>query len=87
MWVFLVGISCLRLQVRFEHVGISCLQVRFEPQSINHKTMKGLDRAAKQAMLSDYDFFSVNLTESKSICYDVVVLNAVLILYLIFYRA
>ena len=87
MWVFLVGISCLRLQVRFEHVGISCLQVRFEPQSINHKTMKGLDRAAKQVMLPDYEIFSVNLTESKSICYDVVVLNAVLILYLIFYRA
>ena len=50
--------------------------------------MKGLDRAAKQAMLPDYEFFSVNLTESKSICYDIVVLNAsVLKLYLIFYRA
>ena len=49
--------------------------------------MKGLDRAAKQAMLPDYEIFSVNLTESKSICYDVVVLNAVLILYLFFYRA
>ena len=41
--------------------------------------MKRLDRAAKQAMLPDHEFFSVNLTESKSICYDVVVLNAVLI--------
>ena len=49
--------------------------------------MKGLGRAAKQDMLPDYEFFSVDLTESKSICYDVVVLNAVLILYLIFYRA
>ena len=40
--------------------------------------MKGLtDRAAKQAMLPDYEFDSVDLTESKSICYDVVVLNAV----------
>ena len=30
-----------------------CLQVRFEPQTITHKTMKGLDRAAKQAMLPE----------------------------------
>jgi hypothetical protein len=49
--------------------------------------MKGLDRAAKQAMLPEYERFSVDLTESKSICFDAVVLNAVLIIYLIFYRA
>ena len=51
--------------------------------------MKGFDRSEKQAMLPDYEIFSVNLTESKSICSscDVVVLNAVIILYLIFYRA
>jgi hypothetical protein len=49
--------------------------------------MKGLDRAAKQAMLPEYEIFSVDLTESKSICFDAVVLNAVLIIYLIFYTA
>ena len=56
--------------------------------------MKGMDRAVKQALLPDYDFFSVDLTERWSDCssYDdaetvQVVLDAVLILYFIFYRA
>ena len=56
--------------------------------------MNGMDRAAKQALLPDYEFFSVDLTESKSVCSSYhdddaetvhVGLDAVLILCFIFY--
>ena len=56
--------------------------------------MKGMVRAGKQALLPDYEICFVDLTESKSVCssYDdaetvQVGLDAVLILYFIFYRA
>jgi hypothetical protein len=39
------------------------MQVRFDPESIHHKTMKGMDRAARLAMLPEYEIFSVDLTE------------------------
>jgi hypothetical protein len=39
------------------------MQARFDPGSIRHKTMKGIDRAALLAMLPKYEIFSVDLTE------------------------
>ena len=58
--------------------------------------MKGMDRAAKQALLPDFEIYSVDLTESKSVCSSSsyhdddaetvhVGLDAVLILCFIFY--
>ncbi len=41
------------------------MQVRFDPGSIRHKTMKGMDRAAQLAMLPEYEIFSVDLTEGN----------------------
>jgi len=40
-------------------------QVRFSPDDISHKTMKGMDRAAQLAMLPDYEIFCVDLTEGS----------------------
>ncbi len=39
------------------------MQVRFDQGSIKHKTMKGMDRAARLAMLPEYQIISVDLTE------------------------
>ena len=39
------------------------MQVRFDLESIQHKTMKGMDRAARLAMLPEYEIFSFDLTE------------------------
>ncbi len=42
-------------------------QVRFQPEGILHKTMKSMDRAARLAMLPDYDIFCVDLEEGDVI--------------------
>ena len=42
----------LKVQVRFETTGM-------------HKTMKGMDWAARLAMLPDHEIFCVDLTERK----------------------
>ena len=56
--------------------------------------MKGMDRAAKQAQLPHFEIYSVDLTESKSVCSSYhgddaetvhVGVDTVLILYFIFY--
>jgi len=41
------------------------VQVRFDPEGIKHKTMKGMDRAARLAMLPNHEIFCVDLTEGK----------------------
>jgi hypothetical protein len=38
------------------------MKVRCDPESIKHKTMKGMDRAARLAMLPEYEIFCVDLT-------------------------
>ena len=45
--------------------ALNSVQVRFDPESIVHKTMKGMDRAARLAMLPKHQIFCVDLTESK----------------------
>jgi hypothetical protein len=40
-------------------------QVRFQPEGILHKTMKCMDRAARLAMLPDYDIYWVDLKEGN----------------------
>ena len=40
-------------------------QVKFQPEGILHKTMKTMDRAARLAMLPDYDIFCVDLKEGN----------------------
>lgn len=42
-------------------------QVRFQPEEILHKTMKSMDRAARLAMLPDYDIYCVDLKEGNVI--------------------
>ena len=44
------------------------MQVRFDPACIKHKTMKGMDRAAKLAMLPTHEIYCVDLTESEMFC-------------------
>ncbi len=39
-------------------------QVRFQPEGIFHKTLKSMDRAARLAMLPDYDIYCVDLKVS-----------------------
>jgi hypothetical protein len=39
------------------------MQIRFDLESIQHKIMKGIDRAARLAMLPEYQIFCVDLTE------------------------
>jgi hypothetical protein len=41
------------------------VQLRFDPAGIKHKTMKGMDRAARLAMLAKHEIFCVDLTEDK----------------------
>ncbi len=40
-------------------------QVRFQPEGILHKTMKCMDRAARLAVLPDYDIYWVDLKEGN----------------------
>ncbi len=42
-------------------------QVRFQPEDFVHKTMKSMDRAARLAMLPDYDIYCVDLKEGNVI--------------------
>ena len=45
--------------------ALNSVQVRFDPEGIKHKTMKGMDRAARLAMLPDHEIFCADLTERK----------------------
>ena len=47
--------------------ALNSVQVRFDPESIVQKTvtMKGMDRAARLAMLPKHENFCVDLTESN----------------------
>ena len=38
-------------------------QVRFRPEDIHHKTLKSMDKAARLAMMPDYEMFMVDLKE------------------------
>jgi len=38
-------------------------QVRFSPEDIQYKTMKSMDKAARLAMMPDYEMYCVDLTE------------------------
>ena len=40
-------------------------QVKFQPKDFVHKTMKSMDRAARLAMLPDYDMYWVDLKEGN----------------------
>jgi hypothetical protein len=51
MWTFQVDV-------------LSSVQFRFDPESIIHKTMKGMKRAARLAMLPIHELFCVDLTET-----------------------
>jgi hypothetical protein len=42
--------------------ALNSVQVRFDPEGIKHKTMKGMDRAAR---LAKHEIFCVDLTESN----------------------
>ena len=39
------------------------MQVRFDPSNIQYQTMKSMDKAARLAMMPDYEMYSVDLTE------------------------
>ena len=39
------------------------IQVRFDPSGQQYKTMKSMDRAARLAMMPDYEMYCVDLTE------------------------
>ena len=43
---------------------ILTVQVRFDTTGM-HRTMKGMDRAARLAMLPDHEIFCADLTERK----------------------
>jgi hypothetical protein len=45
--------------------ALNSVQVRFDPEGIKYKTMKGMDRAARLAMLPKHEIFCVDLTESN----------------------
>ena len=62
--VVIDDLSCVFDDVRHK-------QVSFDPNSIIHKTMKTMDRAARLAMLPDYEIFCVDLTEGNVKNYDI----------------
>ena len=39
------------------------VQVRFDPSGLQYKTMKSMDKAARLAMMPDYEMYCVDLTE------------------------
>jgi hypothetical protein len=39
------------------------VQVRFDPSSLQYKTMKSMDKAARLAMMPDYEMYCVDLTQ------------------------
>ena len=50
--VGICGSLILKVQVRFDTTGM-------------HRTMKGMDRAARMAMLPDHEIYCADLTERK----------------------
>jgi hypothetical protein len=51
------------LFVDISHDITTAWQVRFCPEDIHHKTMKSMDKAARLAMMPDYEMFMVDLKE------------------------
>jgi hypothetical protein len=53
------------------------VQIRFRPADIQNKTMKSMDKAARLAMMPEYEMYSVDLTEGVAsyFCTDKYVLN------------
>ena len=53
------------------HNDVLCpwVQVRFDPSSLQleYKTMKSMDKAARLAMMPDYEMYCVDLTEGQGI--------------------
>ena len=56
--------------IRWHWYTFAC-QVRFRPDTIQPKTMKTMDKAAREAMLPDYKMFSVDLREGKMCLFDI----------------
>ncbi len=44
---------------------MNSVQVRFDPGSIIHKTIKGMDKDSRLAMLPNHEILCVDLTKSK----------------------
>ena len=51
------------LHITTIHFSLMPVQVRFSPQDIHYKTMKSMDKAARLAMMPDYEMYCVDLTE------------------------
>ena len=54
------------------------MQVRFNPEDIQFKTMKTMDRAARLAMMPDYEMYCVDLKEGA-----LVELSNTIVIYII----
>ena len=42
------------------------VQVRFDPSGLQYKTMKSMDKAARLAMMPDYEMYCVDLTQGAT---------------------
>ena len=51
------GTLCAAVQVRLESL---------DPSGIQYKTMKSMDKAARFAMMPDYEMYCVDLTEGAT---------------------
>ena len=49
------------------------VQVLFDPSGIQYKTMKSMDKAARLAMMPEYEMYSVDLSEGlpATVCFGV----------------
>ncbi len=48
----------------------AAVQVQFDPSGIQYKTMKSMDKAARLAMMPDYEMYCVDLTEGATRTYS-----------------
>ena len=46
------------------------MQIRFQPTDIQNKTMKSMDKAARLAMMPEYEMYCVDLTEGVASCFS-----------------
>lgn len=50
----------------------AAVQVLFNPSGIQYKTMKSMDKAARLAMMPDYEMYCVDLTEGAMRTYSLI---------------
>ena len=58
-------VNSLLVTLQPESLTRKIMQVRFSPEGIEHKTMKSMDKAARMAMLPNYQIYCADLSEGN----------------------